>query len=178
MHTTLRRTALIASAFFVSACAADTPTAPRSLHGPTLAINDIKPPATPTPVSATIVGDIDGIRTAVLVRWIDNTTHDDELNTCAQFKLADGSPVTTQCVYASEYDLPVGSTGERSGTVVIPTLVGADSVRFHTNRFTQIETLPGEWAWISFSSERSAWIAVESGTVVTTTQARKGKGRK
>jgi hypothetical protein len=158
----------------LAACTSDpAPTAPRSLPTrPALALAT-DPVPVPTPVSAVYNGAIDAVRATVTVTWIDNDPDASELNTCVKFTGVDGSPVTTQCVYASEYD-PQGSTGERSGTVIVP--IGSPYVaQFRGSRHYQIDVL-GELEWYSPHSALSAPIAVTDASVTATT-AKKGKKR-
>jgi hypothetical protein len=171
---------LLTLALSLAACAdpVGTPTVRPPADAALVALTtDFSDPVAPTAVSAAVVATTvraDGSTVdSILVTWIDNETRTDEFNTCAQFTGPAGEPVTTQCAYASEYDQPVGSTGERSAVVVAPAGLAAFA-RFWTNRFFLRETLPGQFATQSLQSDRTENIPVSSLVTVTT----RGKGKR
>lgn len=172
----------LALALALVGCGSPDSVAPRALpSAPSLVTltTDVTPAAMPTAVSADIFASVvrvDGSKVdSILVTWIDNETRLDEFVTGVQFETADGGPVTTQGSYATEYDLPAGSTGERSAVVIAPAGM-AERARFWTARFFLIETLPGEFATMSKKSAATEFIAVSSSLVTVTTT--KGHGRK
>lgn len=81
------------------------------------AVVDRTAPAAPSDVSATL-DSVKSQRAYLTVAWTDNSTAVDEFGTCFRFTETDGTAATTQCVYG--YDVPAGSTGQRSGSVVVP----------------------------------------------------------
>jgi hypothetical protein len=97
----------------------------------------------------------------------------DEFVTNVRFTGPGGEAVTTQSAYASAYDLPAGSTGERSAIVITPTGTAAFA-HFRTSRRFLAETLPGEFRWRNIWSAESEAVAVTGGAVTTAT-TRKGK---
>lgn len=119
----------------------DSPTAPAiNAPRPSLAM-DFSDPLAPTNVSAVVVQAIDSRRVSVRLTWTDNSTFMDEFTTCATAVAQDGSPVGTGCVYASDYDLPQGSTGVRSGTIILGSNV--DAVSLQTSRTFKSDA--GSW---------------------------------
>jgi hypothetical protein len=122
----------------LAACAPTaTPTSPAvNTSRPSFAF-DLAQPDAPTNVSAAVVELLDSRRASVRLTWTDNSTFLDELNTCANAVAADGSSAGGGCVYAVDYDQPKGSTGVRSGTIIIGS--NAVSVSVRTNRRFQSE---------------------------------------
>lgn len=57
-------------------------------------------------------------RYAVTFEWQDNAV--EELNTCFRLTHTDGSPGTTQCAYADDYEGSGAPTGLRTATVPVP----------------------------------------------------------
>lgn len=160
------------------ACSTPAPTSPRSLPTHALRIDaplttDVSKAATPTPVAATVIATVDrsGIGVdSIRVTWVDNETREDEFITCARFVGAAGEAVTMQCAYAHEtqnYDSPVGSTGERSATLIAPAGAAAQ-VYMRTARYVTIELSPGSFGTMSIKSDESAPIDVQPMVVVTT----------
>ena len=113
-------------------------------------------PATPTPLSATLVGD------QIALAFVDNTSAPDEYSTCARFTTIDEQPVTTQCLFAIDYDVPTGSTGARAGNVTAAP--GAYFVRLTTWRHFQ---QPDSW-WADLPSIESASMIVENAVPLST----------
>jgi hypothetical protein len=103
----------------LAACSTNTPTAPVINRArPSFALDLTQPPA-PTNVSAAVVQILDARRVTVRLTWTDNSTFLDEFNTCAGAAADDGTSMGGGCVYAVEYDAPPGSTGVRSGTIIV-----------------------------------------------------------
>ena len=159
---------LMGGLFIASACADSATTAPvaaRVPSAPSFTL-DLTPPAAPADLSAVVDSVVD-IRAYVTVTWTDNVTATDEFNTCAWGQRADGTSVGGGCAYASDYDTPPGSTGTRTGRIV----VGADvaTVTARTNRRFLRETLPGVFRWQNVASELTAPVAVAPLAPLTTT---------
>ena len=106
--------------FLLAACSSPSPTGPREIPRAPQFADLLAPPATPTPIAAAITAT-DGVRSTMQLVWFDNATDADEWITCARVTGVDESPVTTQCAYASVYDVPTGSTGQRTADLIIPT---------------------------------------------------------
>jgi hypothetical protein len=176
---TTRLIALGALAMGALLASCTDPVAPRSLpRRPALATltTDITAPVTPTPVAADVIATVNrsGILIdSILVTWVDNETRADELVTCARFTGAGDAPVTTQCAYASDYDVPVGTTGIRTAVLIAPA-GAAITARFWAARFFLMETLPGSFDTFSVKSAQSAPIEVTRSVDVAT----KGNGEK
>ena len=152
-------------------CTTDPISGPRSLPtGPQFA-DLLAPPATPTPISATVTAT-DGVRSTMQLVWQDNATDADEWITCARVTGVDESAVTTQCAYASVYDQPVGSTGVRTADLVIPT-GGPYIARLYTTRSVDVEISAGVTSRISVRGEESAPIPVAPLVTVVTVKGRK-----
>jgi hypothetical protein len=117
----------------LAACSSpNSPTAPTvNTARPSFSF-DLTQPAAPANVSAAVVELLDSRRASVRLTWTDNTTFGDEFNTCANAVAQDGSSAGGGCVYAVDYDQPNGSTGVRSGTIIIGS--NAVSVSVRTNR--------------------------------------------
>ena len=169
--------ALLCGALLTSACADSATTAPnaRIPNAPSFAL-DLTPPAAPADLSAAVVAHdttaFGVVRALVQVTWTDNVTATDEFNTCAWGQRADGTSVGGGCVYASDYDTPPGSTGTRSGQIIVGTDVA--TVHARTTRRFQQEILPGTFAWRNVSSELTAPVAVSPLATFTNT-TKKGK---
>lgn len=157
--------------FALAACSPDasSTTAPRLVR-PSFAL-DLTPPAAPSGVSAAVTAD-DGVTATVHVQWQDNTAALDEYVTCARFTTATEpeQPVTTQCAWAQDYDLPAGSTGVRSADVFVPT-GGPYLVRMQAARWF----LQDDGYHRSVFSAESDAAAVSPLASVAATAKRKGK---
>jgi hypothetical protein len=151
----------------LAACSpnASTPTTPDDQSGPTLTIDYTLP--APTNVSAAVVQLIDANRASVRLTWTDNSTFLDEFNTCAAAVTSDGTSAGGGCVYAVDYDQPRGSTGVRSGTIIIARNAVSVSVRI----FRRYQTSDG---WFNVAGPWSEQVAVTPLTVVNT----KGGGKR
>lgn len=116
----------------LAACSSpNSPTAPAvNLSRPSFAF-DLTQPAAPTNVSAVVEELLDSRRASVRLTWTDNSTFLDELNTCANAVAEDGSSAGGGCVYAVDYDQPRGSTGVRSGTIIVGSNAASVSVRIN-----------------------------------------------
>ena len=129
----------------LAACSNNDPTTPTINRArPSFALDLAQPPA-PTNASAAVVEVLDARRVTVRLTWTDNSTFLDEFNTCAGAVAADGTSMGGGCVYASEYDAPRGSTGVRSGTIIVGSNVAW--VSLYTSRSFQAEN--GSWYNVS-----------------------------
>jgi len=119
---------------------------------------DLTPPQAPSQLTCSVI-DVDNStgRATVAVGWMDNCDFPDEFVTNFRFEAEDGSPMTTQAVYASDYDTPPGSTGTRSGQVVIPAPNGPFSVSAACARWITMD----DGAKFSVFSEYSATVIVD-----------------
>ena len=145
----------------LAACSPSTPTAPAvTLSRPSLAMDLAQPPA-PTNVSAVVEKVLDTRRVTVRLTWTDNSTFLDEFNTCASAVTKDGTSAGGDCVYAVDYDMPQGSTGVRSGSIIVGS--GVTSVSLHTYRSFQTE----EGSWVNVSGPWSEQVTVAPIAVVT-----------
>ena len=156
------------SLVLLAACSPDatTPTMPDDeFLGPSLAIDQTLP--APTNVTAAVEQILDARRASVRLTWTDNSTFLDEFNTCANAVTQDGSSAGGGCVYAVDYDQPRGSTGVRSGTII----VGSNAVSVSVRMVRRYET---EGGWYNVSSPWSEPVAVTPLTGVNT----KGNGRR
>jgi len=147
----------------LAACSSpDAPTAPvASVSRPSLAMDFSLPPA-PTNVSAAVVQSLDSRRVTVRLTWTDNSTFVDEFTTCATAVAKDGSPVGTGCVDAVNYDLPQGSTGIRSGTIIIGSAVNAVSLQ----TFRRSQSEDGAWYNMMGPSSERVTVTPLTGSVV------------
>jgi hypothetical protein len=154
------RTTLIPLTLLAAACSSGTPTAPNINRArPSFAIDLTEPPA-PTNVSAVVVQSLDANRVSVRLTWTDNSTFLDEFNTCAAAVDKNGASVGGGCAYAADYDAPAGSTGVRSGDII----VGRDvaSVSLHTfRRFNE------NGSWYNVAGPWSESVAVTPITLVS-----------
>ena len=154
----------------LAACSpnASTPTTPAvDQSRPTFAF-DLAQPSAPTNVSAEVVQILDANRASVRLTWTDNSTFLDEFNTCAAAVAQDGTSAGGGCVYAVDYDQPRGSTGVRSGTII----VGSNAVSVSVHIFRRFQSEDGRW--FNVLGPSSEQVAVTPMTVVTT----KGKGKR
>ena len=151
----------------LAACSpnASAPTTPDDQSGPSLAVDYTLP--VPTNVTAAVVQFLDANRASVRLTWTDNSTFLDEFNTCAAAVTQDGTSAGGGCVYAVDYDQPRGSTGDRSGTIIVGRNAVSVSVRF----FRRYQTEDG---WFNVPSPWSGQVAVTPLTVVNT----KGNGKR
>ena len=170
------RPLLVALALAGAACrdAATDAVAPRVAR-PSFT-TDFTAPETPSNVSATVVSGfsataIGANQAALRVSWMDNSAYLDEYATCARLTLLDNTPVTTVCTWASTYDLPAGSTGQRSADLVVPA-GGPYLMRLSVARWI---TQDDGWRRSVYSAE-SEPVTVEA-LVVTTSSPGKKKGR-
>jgi len=138
----------------LAACSQSSPTAPnvKPAH-PSFAIDLTQPPA-PTNVSAQIVEVLDARRVVVRLTWTDNSTFLDEFNTCGGAVAKDGTSMGGGCVYAVDYDTPPGSTGVRSGTIIVGSSVA--SVALNTSRRFQEN---GSWYNVSGPTSEVATVS-------------------
>jgi len=151
----------------LAACSPSSPTAPNmNLARPSFAIDLAQPPA-PTNVSAAIVQVLDARRVVVRLTWTDNSTFVDEFNTCAGALAKDGTSMGGGCVYAVDYDTPPGSTGVRSGTIIVGS--GVESVSLNTSR-----RFEDSGAWYNVLGPTSERVPVAPITVATTKGKKKG----
>ena len=153
----------------LAACSpnASTPTTPAiDQSRPTLTTDLAQPPA-PTNVSAEVVQVLDANRASVRLTWMDNSTFLDEFNTCGAAVTTDGTSAGGGCVYAVDYDQPRGSTGVRSGTII----VGSNAVSVSVHIYRRFQSEDGQW--FNVSGPWSEQVAVTPMTVVNA--KRKGK---
>jgi hypothetical protein len=144
----------------LAACSPSSPTAPNvSPAHPSFAVDLTQPPA-PTNVNAAIVEILDARRVVVRVTWTDNSTFVDEFNTCAAAGAADGTSMGGGCVYAVDYDTPPGSTGVRSGTIIVGSSVAWVSLNT-SRRFQE------NGGWYNVSGPTSERVTVTPIAVVS-----------
>ena len=135
---------------------------------------DFTVPESPSNVTATAASgfsttSLTNSQTALRISWMDNSAYLDEYATCARFTLLDNSPVTTVCTWASTYDQPAGSTGQRSSDLVVPK-GGPYLMRLSVARWI---TQDDGWRRTVYSAESDP-VTVDD-VVVTTSSSNKGK---
>jgi len=169
------RPLLVALALAVVACrdAATDAVAPR-VPRPSFTM-DFTAPETPSNVSVSVVSGLSAAavgagQAAVRVSWMDNSGYLDEYATCARVTQLDNTPVTTVCTWASTYDLPAGSTGQRSSDLAVPA-GGPYLMRLSVARWI---TQDDGWHRSIYSAE-SEPVTVEA--LVVSTSPGKKKGR-
>ena len=118
-------------------------------------------------MNAAVEQILDARRASVRLTWTDNSTLLDEFNTCAAAVAQDGTSAGGGCVYAVDYDQPRGSTGVRSGTII----VGSNAVSVSIRMVRRYET---EGGWYNVSSPWTEQVAVTPMTGVNT----KGNGKR
>jgi len=113
---------------------------------------------------------IDRYRATIRVSWMDNSTALDESTTLVSATAADGSSAGGEALYAAYYDLPPGSTGQRSGEVIAS--IGAARVQLQTCRRTGSDS----GGWVNICGAASEPVAVIAATPISATNKGKGKG--
>lgn len=146
-------------------------------NAPSLDAIDLTPPPAPTDVAIAVdsVGrPCDGcdVRVFFAVTWTDNATFADEFNTCGIFYNEANAPIGSGCAYATDYDLPPGSTGVRSSHafVAVPG-TGLYRLSLYTTRRIPLEDGRG---WPVYGPYSEPAFVDMSGVVVAATK-RKGK---
>ena len=151
----MRTTLIPLVSCLLAACSSTTPTAPTINRArPSFALDLAQPPA-PTIVSAAVVEVLDARRVTVRLTWTDNSPFLDEFNTCASAVAKDGTSMGGGCVYAADYDSPPGSTGVRSGTIIVGS--GVEWVSLYTYRRLQTEN--GSWYNVSGPTSERVTVA-------------------
>ncbi len=175
MHHLQFRPTLFVLALAGTACrdAATDAIAPR-VPRPSFTTDFASPPA-PSNVSAAVVAgtgtaSLSSTQASIQVSWMDNSTYLDEYVTCGRFTTLDNTPVTTLCAWASNYDLPAGSTGQRSANLVAPA-GGPYLVRLSVARWIRQDD---GWMRTVYSAESDP-VVVDA--LVTATSPTKKKGR-
>lgn len=115
---------------------------------------DLTPPPAPSDLVASTVS-LDRDRMVVAVNWTDNCIYEDEYATLFQFRNPDSSLIVTATIYASQYDLPPGSTGPRQANVLVTLASNAKVVTARTIRLVSLEEDPNIWNKVTVYSDHS-----------------------